>query len=74
MKYLQVQEGRSIKIDNIDEIIALNGTKTTVRVGNKSFTINYPYKTLLSIMNANDDSDILKRIEQKVGNLPVFAG
>lgn len=82
MDFIEIAEGLSVRKD---EILAIHSTdnqfECIVITESKEFTAKFPYLTLLSILEEKENEKenegqeaLLRQINEKVGNLPVFAG
>jgi hypothetical protein len=81
MKFIEVTDGVSIRIDRIEKVERVDDLNSRITSGFDSYTMAMPYKTVLNIINyverpeiSDPNSRILKEISKKIGNLPVFAG
>lgn len=81
MEFIEISDGVSVRRDQIIAITRMDDQfKTKLLVGTQILEANFPYLTLLSILEASEkpeqesNREVLKEISQKVGNLPVFAG
>lgn len=81
MKFLEVRDGVSVKVDKI-VAVERGDTELTSKVVTPSGTFDsgFPYITLLSILEGEHEKEserkegVLREISQKVGDLPVWSG
>ena len=71
MKFIEIAPGKSIRADDISAIEA-KGMKSILKVGSRLITIDYPYKTIMAMLNKEDRN--LTEVNDKIGKLPIFAG
>ena len=79
MRFVEIQSGLSICVDEIVAIQRMEDQfKCKVYTETRDFEANFPYITLLSILERQKEDKgndrVLREISEKVGNLPVFAG
>ena len=71
MKFIEIAPGKSIRIEDISSIEA-KGMQSILKVGSRLMTVDYPYKTIMAMLNKGDRE--LTEVNDKVGKLPIFAG
>jgi len=81
MEFVEIQDGLCVRCDKIHVIEKFDEfhCKVVTQVG--VFDANFPYQTLVSILENNvekeepdKNTELLKELSQKVGNIGTFAG
>ena len=76
MRILQIQDGISVNVEEIEGIEKIDNETCKVYVGTRTYISTYPYETLLQILR-NDElvdkksskEDKLSQLNEKVGKL-----
>jgi len=83
MIFCEISEGLCVRCDEISVIEKVDDYHCKVVTEAGVFDANFPYSTLVSILEANgevpplrDDGQVtaLKELSQKIGNIGTFAG
>ena len=81
MEFIEIQEGLCVRCDDIKVIEKFDEFHCKVVTDVGVFDANFPYDTLVSILEQDgqkpdDDRQVamLKELSQKVGNIGTFAG
>lgn len=81
MKFLDITPTLSVKLDEIVAVEAVDEFHCRVLTESQAFEANFPFKTMIGILEGALtaetqplNTELLKDISQKVGELPIFAG
>lgn len=78
--FLQISQNEWINSEEIVHIAVADEMNCILTTEAGVFTANYPIQTLLSLLKEQSDVedkeevDVLKQMNEKIGNLSIFAG
>ena len=68
MRFLEIKDGFSIKIDSIEAIERINEFETRVHITGNTWTANFPFSTLLRILEEDvQEEPTMKKLDAVLG-------
>lgn len=62
LKFIEIQNGLSIRIDEIESISSIDEFTSEIKIGSTSYVANFPYSVLLKIIEEPEQE--VKQYEQ----------
>jgi hypothetical protein len=64
MKFLEIQDGLSVRIDDIIEISAIDNMTSSIKTSSDSYIANFPYNVILRLIEVENQKPELPKINE----------